>query len=160
MRLNREVQHIVLTRLAQDYPSAVVADFLYDGLSNPLDLAPNVAYLEEHGLAKATYQGPKAHGNPLLRAEITAKGLDFLADDGGLGAILGVVTIKLHDDTLKALIEQKVRGSDLPEPEKKRFLDQLRELPGEATKHLTLKLIDAGLDNWNKALPLLQGFLS
>ena len=81
--------------------------------------------------------------------------MDFLADDGGLSAILGVVTIKLHDDTIKSLIESKILESDLPEPEKKRFLDHLRELPGEATKHLVLKLVDLGLEKAPTAIEVI-----
>jgi len=110
-------------------------------------LTPSISYLEEHGLVKASYSGDKESGSSATAASITYKGLDFIQDDGGLGAILGVVTVKLHEDTLKAIIESKVLASDLPEPEKRRFLNQLRELPGEATKHLALKLLDTGMDN-------------
>lgn len=85
--------------------------------------------------------------------------MDFLADDGGLSAILGVVTIKLHDDTIKALIEGRILQSDLPEPEKKRFLAQLRELPAETTKHLVLKLVDLGLDKAPTAIETIGTFL-
>jgi hypothetical protein len=74
--------------------------------------------------------------------------MDFLADDGGLSSILGVVTVKLHEDTLKQLIGQRITESDLPAPEKSKLLEQLKTLPGEAIKHLTLKLVDAGLANW------------
>lgn len=95
----------------------------------------------------AAYRGAKWRGNPVLSARLTHKGFDFIQDGGGLGAILDVVTVKLHEDTLKAIIESKLLASDLPEPEKKRFLSQLRELAGEATKHLALKLLDAGMDN-------------
>ncbi|MDH2022922.1 hypothetical protein N5J29_09150 [Stenotrophomonas sp. GD03680] len=157
-RLDRQAQKRVLERLAEDYPQDVVAYVLYEHIEIQ-DLDLNVAYLADHGLIEAEYTGPREMGNSLTRARLTHKGLDFLAEDGGLGAILGVMTVKLHEDTLKAIIESKVLASDLPEPEKKRFLDHLRELPGEATKHLVLKLLDAGMDNWHRALPLLQGAL-
>jgi len=154
-KLDREAQRRLLERLADEYPEDVLANELYKCIEVQ-NLDANVAYLADHGLIEAEYLGPREMGNPLTRARLTHKGLDFLADDGGLGAILGVMTVKLHEDTLKQLIEAKVRDSDLPEPEKKRFLEQLRDLPGEATKHLVLKLLDAGLDNWHRALPLLQ----
>ncbi|WNB79610.1 MULTISPECIES: hypothetical protein [unclassified Stenotrophomonas] len=89
-------------------------------------------------------------------AKITAKGMDFLAGDGGLGAILGVVTIKLHEETLRHLIEAKVLESDLPQTQKQRLLDQLRQLPAETTKHLATQLVDAGLKNWPAAFLLLR----
>jgi hypothetical protein len=47
--------------------------------------------------------------------KITSRGIDFLADDGGLAAILGVVTVKLHEETLKALLEAGVDA--LPPPQ-------------------------------------------
>ncbi|GJI89905.1 hypothetical protein RugamoR1_30680 [Rugamonas sp. R1(2021)] len=87
---------------------------------------------------------------------ITAAGLDFLADDGGLTAILGTVTVKLHDDTIRNLIETRIQDSDLPPEEKTGLLHQLKELRGESIKHLTMKLLDAGLENLPAALPLIQ----
>ena len=47
----------------------------------------------------------------------------------------------------------------MPPEEKERYVDSLRKLPAEMTKHLVLKLMDAGLSNWQKALPLLAGIL-
>ena len=44
-------------------------------------------------------------------ARITAKGIDFLEDDGGLSAILGVVTVKLHADTLREMLAKKIDAS-------------------------------------------------
>ncbi len=155
--LDRDYQRQLLITLAQTYPQSVDAGTLMAGEFAKASV--NIAYLHEHELLRGEWFGPAHRGNPLVQAKITAKGMDFLADDGGLGAILGVITIKLHDDQLKALIEAKVVSSDLPQPDKQRFLDQLRELPGETTKHLVLKLVDAGLDNWQKALPLLQNML-
>ncbi|MDT3530257.1 hypothetical protein ROV86_19340 [Stenotrophomonas pavanii] len=144
--------------MADDYPEDVPADFLSERI-DPNLLTANVSYLEEHELITAAHHGAKWRGISVLSARLTHKGFDSIQDDGGLGAILGVVTVTLREDTLKAIIESKVVASGLPEPEKKRFLSQLRELPGEATKHLVLKLLDAGMDNWNHALPLLQGML-
>lgn len=155
--LDRAFQLHLLQVAAAGYPQPVA---LKDELaSNERATRVNVAYLEEHGLLKGSY--PELHGRRAAPkgAMITAQGIDFLSNDGGLGAILGVVTVRLHEDTLKAIISSKVEQSDLPAAEKKKFLDQLKELPGETTKHLVLRLVDAGLDNWQKALPLLQNML-
>lgn len=158
MKIDRDVQRKLLQRLAGDYPEQVEALELARDI-DPSALDPNMAYLEEHGLVEATFLGSLNMGSPLIFGKITARGIDFLADDGGLGAILGVVTIKVHEDTLKQLIASKIEAADLPPQDKKRFLDQLRELPGETTKHLALKLVDVGLENWHKALPLLQSMM-
>lgn len=158
MKIDREVQTKLLLRLAEDYPQTVYTLELCRNVEAHL-VDPNIAYLQEHGLVDAEFMGSLNMGNPLLFAKITAKGLDFLADDGGLGAILAVVTVKVHEDSLKQLIAAKIQTADLAPQDKKRFLDQLRELPGETTKHLALKLVDVGLENWHKALPLLQSMM-
>ena len=158
LKLDRDAQRRILSRLAEDYPETVSADFLYQVIE-PYKLAANSSYLQEHGLIEATYFGPKEIGNALQTARLTHKGLDFLLDDGGLSAILGVVTIQLHEDSIKELIAAQISASDLAPPDKQRYLDQLRELPAETTKHLVLKMVDAGLANWQKALPLLQSIL-
>ncbi|MBD9432662.1 hypothetical protein IB257_22200 [Achromobacter sp. ACM03] len=147
--LNRETQLICLQRLAAEYPNEVNVDSWENEFP---DCAVNLAYLHEHGLINATIVRPMSGPAQVVAACITAQGMDFLADDGGLGAILGVVTVRLHDDTIKAMIESTILQSDLPQPEKKRWLDQLRSLPAETTKHLVLKLVDKGLESGPAAL--------
>lgn len=120
----------------------------------------NLAHLAVHGLVEL---GEARLGDSLriaLAPKITAYGMDFLANDGGLSAILGVVTIKLHDGTIKSLIEAQIHKSDLLATEKKRYLDQLRELPAETTKHLALKLVDLGLEKGPAAIAAIGTFLS
>lgn len=157
-KLDRHAQRRILLRLADVYPEDQVAEFLYHDVE-PYKLAANISYLQEHGLIEATFYGPKEVGNAVQRARLTHKGMDFLEDDGGLSSILDVVTVRIHEDSIKELIAAQISASDLAQPDKQRYLDQLRELPAETTKHLVLKMVDAGLANWQKALPLLQSIL-
>jgi hypothetical protein len=157
MNLDRELQLFLLKKLADAYPKSV--DIQKWEREHPGSNG-NLLYLEEHGLCVVKTLPMTAAGMTLFQAKITARGMDFLADDGGLSAILGIVTIKLHDDTIKALIESKILQSDLPDLEKKRFLDQLRELPGETTKHLVLKLVDLGLEKGPQTIETISRFLS
>lgn len=155
MKLDRELQLELLKNLEAYYPHATDVqrwDAEFPGAS------VNLAYLHEHGLCDLKFL-QALNANKPFSARITARGMDFLADDGGLSAILGVVTIKLHDETIKDLIESKILQSDLPEPDKKRFLDRLRELPAETTKHLVLKLVDLGLDKTPTAIETIGKFL-
>lgn len=113
------------------------------------DTCANIIYLIEHGLIYSNYAAPEsslvlAHELPL---KITARGLDFLEQDGGLSAILGTVTVKLHADTIKAMLESRILSAELPPEDKKRFVDTLRELPGEALKTFTNKLVEMACDN-------------
>lgn len=120
------------------------------------DFYANLVYLQQHNLV--SFRSAQDEDDD-ESAAITHHGIDFLADDGGLSAVLGVVTIKLHDDTIKQLIEAKILASDLPPQEKKRWTDQLRSLPAETTKHLVLKLVDKGLESGPAALAAIGTFL-
>lgn len=155
---NRSVQLALLQKLKDCYPGNVPVDsWDYPNLSAEL------SYLHEHGLAEAVFRRSIGRPTPVpIQAKLTAKGVDFLQQDGGLSAILGVVTIKLHDDTIKDLIEAKIMGSSLPPTDKKKYSDALRELPAETTKHLVMKLVDMGLDHKDAAISAigkLLGFL-
>lgn len=145
---NRSNQREMLTELMSQYPAQIdVQGWGYPNLSAEL------SYLHEHELAEVTFSQSFGHSMPTpIFAKLTAKGVDFLQQDGGLSAILGVVTIKLHDDTIKALIETKIMESSLSQPDKHRYLDALRELPAETTKHLVLKLVDMGLEHKEAAI--------
>jgi hypothetical protein len=152
--LDRKLQRELLTKMAEHYPRAWdFSDYMRDVPEcDQQKLAANLQYLDEHGLAKSGILiglgGLLAFSHP----QITAQGMDFLQDDGGLSAILGVITIRLHDDTIKSLVEAKIRDSDLPQTEKSRLVSAVRALPAEVTKHLTLKLVDIGLAQSHVAL--------
>jgi hypothetical protein len=158
-KLNRDLQLRMLKRLADSYPQEVTPDALNKALGlDPKDFAllVNAAYLGEHGLLEAKIQSPLSGAPFLLRASITARGLDFLQDDGGLGAILNVVTVRFEADTLRALIAAKVDASPLPAEEKGRIKKLLAELGTEGLKTATQKLVEAGLERWPEALQWLQ----
>jgi len=152
--LNREFQRELLTSLAAIYPGDAVVSSL-PGYQDGNRLVVNAAYLAEHRLMEARLHQMDGRLH-LGYAKISAKGMDFLQDDGGLGAILGVVTIRLHEETLRQLMEARVLESDLPQAQKQRLIDQLRQLPAETTKHLAMQLVDAGLKSWPAALLLLR----
>lgn len=71
-------------------------------------------------------------------------------------AILEVVTIKLHQDTLAQLLEAKIHSSQASPDDKKKLIDQLRSLPADAIRRLTMKLLDMGLDKLPDVFQLLQ----
>jgi hypothetical protein len=158
-KLDRDLQRRMLKRLADSYPGDVTPDALNKALGlDPKDsaLLVNASYLREHGLIDAKIQSPLSEPQFLIRASITARGLDFLQDDGGLGAILNVVTVRLDADTLRALIAAKVDASTLPPEEKGRIKKLLAELSTEGLRTATQKLVEAGLERWPEALQWLQ----
>ena len=145
--LNRDFQLKLLKQLANYYPHAHVGRW-QELNEDEATVKVNMFYLREHQLLETDAQIQPEFGGMFVyhSSKITHKGLDFLADDGGLSAILGVQVVKLHDDTIRELIAQRIMQSDLAPPDKHKLLDALRELPGESIKHMTMKLIDAGLD--------------
>ena len=66
-----------------------------------------------------------------MKPKITEKGLDFLKDDGGLTAILGIVTVRFEADTIRTILQIKVNQSDLSPADKQKLHGVLQELPAE-----------------------------
>ena len=147
MKLDRQLQYEILNILSEAYPSATtqVMNRVIE-LADEDKIIANLVYLESHGLlisGLSNYSG----GDPIINSAllaITHRGMDFLADDGGLSAILGTVTVKLHADTVKDLLAIEINHADLTPEDKKTYLTQLRELPAESTKHLVNTLVAEG----------------
>jgi len=157
--LNREKQLQIMKRLHDVYPKWLHSQALeIDGVIPVADMW----YLMQHGLIEIKHVIYKEGSEDIQisRATATQKGMDFLLDDGGLSAIFGVLTVRIHDDTLKSLIEAKILQADLAPEDKKKWIDQLRSLPADATKHLVLKLVDKGLEGGPAAIAWLGTFFS
>ena len=151
--LDRNLQREFLSGLYKVYPDSI--DYQYyinaaiaqtngvieaeedDGVSFVLKQSANLQYLAEHGLVSFD-------DKTLISAtvKITAKGIDFLTDDGGLSAILGVFTVKLHSDTIQALLN-KIDQTDIPPEEKGRLKGILNRMGNVALTKFTEKDIDA-----------------
>jgi hypothetical protein len=160
MRLDRQLQLAILQAAAAVHPNAEVEFLKSDSPEFPnSQRISHALYLEKHGLLESGLTEYQDGGFHIGEMKITAAGLDFLDADGGLSATLGVVTIKLHEKDLLALIGSRIESSALPPTDKKKLLDGLRSLPAESIKHLTMKLLDKGLENLPVALPLIQTYL-
>lgn len=157
MKLDRELQLKLLNDLAEKYPNQIgVQQWAKD---NP-SVTPNMHYLADHGLISGQASKNISGDQTYILAKITAAGMDFLADDGGLTAILGVVTIKLHADTIEALLVAKIEASDLP-PEKKSWLrETIKSLSVDALKDLSKKLMEQGLAHAPDIIPLIEKWIS
>ncbi|MCO4146050.1 hypothetical protein [Enterobacter roggenkampii] len=118
----------------------------------------NLIYLEQHQLI---HSGLRADGwgfSMLNCPSITHRGIDFIRNDGGLGAILNVQTVKFHDSTIIAL-EDIIRVSNLTEEQKKGLMSKLRELPADAIKHLTLQLLTPAVLHPQAVIQSIEKFL-
>lgn len=151
--LDRNIQREVLTELHNVYPGSKTYNYWINasiaqanGVIETIGEAElyvakqsaNLEYLAEHGLIIFNSKTPYA-----VLTTITARGIDFLADDGGLSAILGVVTVKLHSDTIQALIAAKIDQADIPDEEKGRLKTELGKIKDTALSTLTENAINA-----------------
>ncbi|AOA58224.1 hypothetical protein [Acinetobacter larvae] len=168
MILDRQLQLELLKKMESSYPNHYKFDEEYDfGTEEYCIAVANLYYLMQHGLVEHTSvnisRSLDDKGNRSFQFQtptINQKGLDFLADDGGLSAILGVVTIKFEADQLKLLLESKIMATDLPPADKRKLIDGLRSLSAESIKHLTTKIVDLGWDNLETLIRIIQSSLS
>lgn len=142
MHIDRTRQREMLSLLVGCYPLYSIAILSEDNKEN--DLA-QLWYLREHGLIEGALDLSITGAYIFQGVRITAKGLDFLEDDGGLSALLGVVNVKLHVDTIRDLLLSKVENSSLPTPEKTWLKKQVESMSGEALKLITKSLVEEGL---------------
>lgn len=133
------MQRELLSRMQKVYPDTLTQ---IDDIDLPT-LVSQLSYLEGHGLCDAGLM-PNMVGYSWIGCRITVAGLDFLADDGGLTAILGVVTIKLHADTVRDLLAAKVDSSELPPAKKSAIKSALQKLSGTALQAATGDLVKMG----------------
>lgn len=143
--LDRAVQRQILELLREHYPHGAIA-------ARELELdteraATNLRYLEEHGLCKSGVKIGAGGSIEFNQSTITAAGLDFLEDDGGLSAILGVVTVKLHADTVRDMIDAKIETSSVPAEEKSKLRNVLAGLSEAGLRAATTDLVKSGLDH-------------
>ena len=153
MKLSRPRQLEVLKALGLAYPRYTIDVVRKDHEEE--DLA-NVWYLREHELVDAELIFSLSGAYIFQGAKITAKGIDFLADDGGLSAILGAVTVKLHADTIRELLISKVEQAFLPPAEKNRIRKHIETMSGEALKTMTKSLVEKGLERMPDLIQFVQ----
>lgn len=143
--LDRSMQREILLGVRRFYPDYTKLK----SICAEIKLQPfafNVGYLEDHGLIQVKWVDSFRRIEP-AQACITAKGIDFLEDDGGLSAILGVVTVKLHEDTIKQLLIQKIERSGKTKSVRDRLIEQVKNLPADMTKKVMLEAFQSGIDH-------------
>lgn len=153
--------------------NGVVTDKEWSSLITPYrtykDFYENVIYLAEHGLLdisecpRSGSADDRDAGTPVALVpswiRITHRGIDFLRADGGLGAILNVNVIKLHDDTLEAL-SSYVDRLNINEEDKNSLKEELKKLPVDGLRHVMTKAIDAALTNPSEILKVIYSAIS
>lgn len=149
--LQRDLQRQLLTGLSEIYPRSADLNRSFKDIDQR-QLVYNLHYLQEHGLINLVSSKMMDGSVQIHFAGITAAGIDFISDDGGLSAILGVVTVKLHEDTIKELLIRRVQASDTDETTKKRLIDKIKSLPASALEHVSMEAMQKGIDSLPNAI--------
>lgn len=168
MKIDRMIQREILELLANHQPHPLRGLWTHLNQFQQDEVIANALYLEEHGLINSGYEFSKSLSNPKWdepRAHrITAKGLDFLMDDGGLGAILGVVTVKLDASNIKALVMNRIdQAKEITHEEQSQLKTLVRTAGDQSLRKLVDTLIEAGLKaapNSGQLIGMLQGLLA
>lgn len=160
-KFDRSIQRETLQLLYAVYPNELTNEQVNEitNLYPDTDsFMANLLYLHQHQLIVSGLK-PSSEGYVLVnRPAITHRGFDFIRDDGGLGAILNVQTVKLHDSTIIAL-EDIIRVANIPEEQRKGLISKLRELPADAIKHLTLQLLTPAVLHPQAVIQSIEKFL-
>ena len=149
MKLDRELQRKILEELADIHPQRGFPSRL---IEDEHIAASNLVYLEELELIEESVGVNINNQFRFNPTRITAKGMDFLADDGGLSAILGTVVVKFHSDTIRLLLINKLDSCDIPEAEKSTIRNHLERLSGGAMEEAGRYLMNQGIQNLPNAI--------
>ena len=161
MKLDRNLQRSILLELRENYPSPLSCKRMASHVPG-VDFNANLCYLEEHGLISGKsieHRQLERIGPEMLMAKITAIGLDFLEDDGGLRAILNKVTVTFDKEDLSALVAGRLEKADISPEKKSELMKTISSLPSEGIKTVYKRLVDLALDKAPDALDLIQNIL-
>jgi len=161
MKLNKELQMKILEECEKARPNRIILGKRIETEFGGMDaFIAEVQYLQDIGLitgVNISYGVNDIVVNGVPR--ITTKGMNYLSKEETIWDELNVVTIKIHEDTIKKMIELKIDSSDLSPSHKKKLLDRLRELPASAIERLVFQLVDKGLENTPALLQMLKNSL-
>ncbi|PQH11597.1 hypothetical protein C5T94_28235 [Raoultella ornithinolytica] len=122
--------------MPERFNNTLVAECAQDDIQK---LIANIYYLFEHDLI---YINNKSMMHDILiigEISASAKGVDFMLNDGGLGAILNVQTIKFHRDAV-VVLEDLITISNMDDEQK----DQAKSSLGELSIKTLESVVQAG----------------
>lgn len=149
-KFDRTVQRELLQYLCDIYPETPDSNLMGE-FANKFGsiniLAANILYLAGHGLLEARVSNELGSRSPQIVyafTKITSKGIDFIRNDGGLGAILNVQTIRLHRDSV-VVLEDLIAISNMSDAEKDKAKSTLGAMSTEALKTVVQTVTAAGI---------------
>lgn len=158
--MSDEIYRRILTALADKYPADIPATHVFNALSDveKKTVIQEVSHLNELGLVDAMIHicSTGAFNTTLVKAKLTAKGRDYLKENGGLTAELNVVTVRLHADSIRDLINAQIEKSDLEAAAKSKLKEAVRNLPAHGLQEAVTWFVQQGLARTPDAIRWLQ----
>ncbi|MGG8032536.1 hypothetical protein PGO28_02125 [Klebsiella aerogenes] len=149
-KFDRNIQRELLQHLCDIYPDSADSSFsgkFTEKFGSINIFTANLLYLAGHGLIEVRLSNEIGRRFPSTVdsfTKITSKGIDFIRDDGGLGAILNVQTIKFHRDAV-VVLEDLIAISNMSDEQKEKARSTLGEMSTEALKAMVQAAATAGL---------------
>ncbi|MGE4404468.1 hypothetical protein [Pseudomonas sp.] len=160
----RQLQRQILALLDTVYPAKIYRAGLVEGLPDIEEsrLPALLKHLDELGYVQAAIHVSSDGRNRvvLLHATITARGRDYLKEDGGLTAERDALTIRLHADTIRDLITAQIEASEMDSTAKAQLIAQVKSLPAKGLEAVLTDLAKQGLARLPNAIQWLQTTLS
>ncbi len=143
MELKRKLQKDILVALSEVYPDSLLVSAL-PGFSHNREFMGNLFYLQEHGVIDGGDIREPGQCRSMVDAQITKAGLDFLADDGGLNAILGYQFVKLDASALVDSLHTLLQESEIDAEKCSAVTDKLTAMDDAALANLVVELLRCG----------------
>ncbi|WP_338438739.1 hypothetical protein [Synechococcus elongatus] len=156
MQIDSSLQRLILEELKSANFGKII-DFNID--EDYERIKAHIHYLNEHGLLEANFQDTNS-GPVFLGAKITAKGIDYLERDGGLTAVLGTITVRLHEDTIKELLLAQLEMAAVSSKDKSWIQEKLQSLSNESWKVIAQELVKKGIQNTPDIMNFLGNIIS
>lgn len=143
MELNRKLQKDILVALSEVYPDSLLVSAL-PGFSHNREFMGNLFYLQEHGVIDGGDIREPGQCRSMVDAQITKAGLDFLADDGGLSAILGYTFVKLEASVLVDSLLKLLPEAEVEDDRRLAAAAKLKSMDDAALADLVVELLRRG----------------
>ena len=120
----------------------------------------NIHYLYQHGLISMVPAGEwGVQFDEIFDLTITAKGIDYIAEDGGLTNYYGSINIRLDDGLIKNLIKENIEKSSVDPKQKSKMNALLKTVSSSALSEIVKQSISAAFSNGPDIIHRLQSML-
>lgn len=150
--MDRKELRVSILRTLDTSPGGFADGDTLNKLGTAESVETEVRYLAGLGLLDGHYYLSEG----VSWATITSQGRDYVDPSGGIGGELNVVTVRLHEDTIRQILINRVNTSDADTTVKSKLVDQIKALPAEGLSKLAEKALEKGLQHMPGVLQWLQ----